>query len=443
MYRLVLLAWIVIGLIGGAAAAQEDSEADLTPGEVEIITEQDIYGQTVLMAEGELTNRSSTAYTSITLFADVLDKSSTAIGEGFGYLVDACGAALVDVTLQPGEARRFALTLELYEPDAEIDTVTITAEGIPTDPTSPDAGGFFSGVKSVTRQEVVMLEWIDESFLRYGVGCDGYVFSALDWYEYDVRGNFSTPIIHPRAEAITEAMLTQVGLTDPFVFRRSYLSFPPDARRMVYQTGINTVFTAEPDGSFKRLIFEDLARHSLHGIQWLREGRFLAYYFGAYGEPVRYFTASVDGQILSPSIYDVVPSVTVPGATGDGLRVIIGAAFDDVTGYYYKSTLYLDNELLFEAELPGNNWPAPVFTRRADGNAYIYFIRPVEEKARLQCFDMQTRELHDMTTLPLDLTPESRGWAWLSPEGERLAVAANGVNSGLWLVNLSGFMACQ
>ena len=57
------------------------------------------------------------------------------------------------------------------------------------------------------------------------------------------------------------------------------------------------IFSAEPDGSFKRLIHDKLHQHSLRGFTWARQpGVFLAYYFGSRGEPVYYFTADVDGQ---------------------------------------------------------------------------------------------------------------------------------------------------
>jgi hypothetical protein len=263
------------------------------------------------------------------------------------------------------------------------------------------------------------------------------VFSNWRWYQYSVRNNVSFPVEHPKAEFITDAMLRQVGLTDPALFARSHLSFHPSDTRMVYQTDLNTVITAERDGSFKRIIYDDLSRVSLHGFLWLREGRFLAYYYGAYGDPVRYFTASTLGQRISNNVYEVVPSQTIPGSTPDGGRVVIGTTINEKTGYFLTSAIGGASELLFEAELPGNNYPAPILVPQEGGSYHIYLVRPVEGQAELQCFNLDTRELTSIVPLPLNLTQDDRAWTWLSPDRMKLALAANGQNGGLWIVDLS------
>jgi hypothetical protein len=98
---------------------------------------------------------------------------------------------------------------------------------------------------------------------------------------------------------------------------------------------------------------------------------------------------------------------------------------------------------MFEAEPPGNNWPAPFYEITEAGDRWIYIARPVEGEARLQCYNANTGMLHDYTALPLNLATDERGWMWLSPDNNTLALAANGVHGGLWLVDLSAFPPCD
>lgn len=442
--RIIILVCLLS--LAGFTAAQEDNppSGGLAAENVEVFTQTNAFGQPVQLAEGFLTNNGSMAYTGINLYADVLTAEDTVIGEGFGFLVNACGVALTDLTLQPGESQRFSLTLELFE-EGEIGRVDIFPEGTAVDPAPADIPQTFTGIDRVTDREVVNLEWVDDTTLIYGVGCDADLFIDLQWFEFNRETGTQRSIAHPDAQRITPALLQQLGLTDPLLLSHSFLTFPPTGRRIVYQTDINVVLTAEPDGSFKRLIWDDLARRSLHGFIWLPEGRFLAYYYGAYGEEVAYFTASLEGQRISGSIYNVVPSLTIPGPTPDGARVVIAATLDGVTGYYLQQTAYPTRELLFEAApetIPGNNFPPPIYTINAANEALIYLVRPIHDVPLLQCFDMQNRTLNDLTALPIDLTQNDRAWTWLSPDGNTLALAANGVSGGLWLVDLSAFGGC-
>jgi len=91
------------------------------------------------------------------------------------------------------------------------------------------------------------------------------------------------------------------------------------------------------------------------------------------------------------------------------------------------------SELLFEAELPGNNYPAPIVA-----GDLIYVIRPLEGVPTLQCFNRRTGDLRTVTALPLQLTRAARAWAWLSPGGARLALAMNGTEGGVWWLDLAG-----
>jgi hypothetical protein len=55
---------------------------------------------------------------------------------------------------------------------------------------------------------------------------------------------------------------------------------------------------------------------------------------------------------------------------------------------------------------------------------------------------MQTRGLNTLTVLPIQLTTEDRAWTFLSPDGGTIALAANGLNGGLWLIDLDEFGGC-
>ncbi|GAB4516533.1 MAG: hypothetical protein OHK0046_22070 [Anaerolineae bacterium] len=443
MRRLFLFSVLLLLLSRVLIIAQDNT--DLITENVEIITETDAFGQPVTLVVGDVVNQSDSAYTGLDIFAEALDASGELIGEGFGTAVNACGVGLLpDFALQPGRAQPFRVTIELFE-EGELDEVVLFPEGTATDPIPLDLSQVFPGIRGVVRDEVVQVEWVDDGSLRYAVGCDADVFTALDWFSYDLESGTSAPIAHPAAERVTEALLTQLDLMEPDDYNRSFLTFPPNGRRIVYQTDINTVLTAEPDGSFKRLIWDDLARRSLHGLIWLPEGRFLAYYYGAFGEPVTYFTASLEGQRISQNIYNVVPSMTIPGATPDGAFAVITTTVNEVTGYYRQSTIFNGTtELLFETEdIPGNNWPAPIYAVYENNQAFVYIMRPVEGEARLQCFDMQTRTLNDLVALPLNLTTDDRAWSWLSPNGTQIALAANGSNGGLWLIDLLAYGGCS
>jgi hypothetical protein len=441
--RQALLVILLVLLPAALTAAQEeeDNPGGLRAQSVSIVTVTDAFGQEVQRAEGQLVNRGSSAYENITLFADLYDEDGDIVGEGIGFPVNACGIGLLpSFALQPGRSQTFSVSLEPFEDDIEIDHVEIEILSSSVDPL-PESGDTIPGIRALTAGEVVNVEWLDERTLRFAAGCHSDVFTALDWFRYNLSTGWPIPIVHPDTSAVTEALLRQLGLLDPVHYNHSMLTFPVNARRIVYQTELHDMFTAEPDGSFKRLISNDLYRHSLRGFIWLPEGRFLAYYFGAYGEEVRYLTASVDGQRIS-SFNQNTPSQTIPGPTIDATFVIMSTSIDDITGYYYLNTRTQDAELLFEADPPGNNWPAPIFTRDADGDAFVYFVRPVEGQAQLQCLDMQTRDLHDLTTLALQISTDERARAYLSPDGSKIALAADGVNGGLWLVDLSAVGAC-
>lgn len=417
----------------------------LVPQDVEITAEIDAFGRVARIAEGTIVNFDSVAYENINIFADVYDETGELIGEGFGSVVNACGTGLLpDFALQPQSRQAFRLNIELFNFGLTADRVEIFPEGTPIEPLPIELPQRIEGIQSVVRAEVVNVEWVNASSLRFAIGCDADVFTNQAWFDYNITENTRTRIIHPNTQSVTPELLETIGLAEPVAYKRSYLTFAPTSDRIIYQSPINVVLTAEENGTSQRLIYDDLARRSLHGFIWLPEGRFLAYYYGAYGEEVTYFTASLEGQLISGSIYEVTPSMTVPGPTPDGARAVITMTVDGVSGYYLKQTRFVDNELLFETtDIPGNNYPAPIYAQAPTGDAFIYIVRPVEGTPTLQCFDMQTRGLNTLTELPVDITTDDRAWTWLSPDGNQIALAANGINGGLWLIDLLAFGGCS
>ena len=364
------------------------------------------------------------------------------IGEGFGFLVDACGTALLDYALPPGRTQAYAAPFELFV-EGEVAQVKLSIDAESVELEAPSQIETPS-VRRVAEAEVVMLEWLDEQTLIYGAGCDGDVFTELDWRRYSLADHAVSEIDHPDAHQVTAemiassdaALITQSGEQNPALYFGSQMTFPPNARRIVYQNDLQTIFSAEPNGSYKRLIHDKLHQHSLRGFRWARDpGVFLAYYFGSFGEPVHYFVANVEGRMISNRLEELPPSHIVPGPAPDGLAVVVGRRIGDLSGYFWQYA-FGGEELLFEAELPGNNYPAPIVTRDL-----IYLIRPIDDVPSLQCYHRQSRALETITALPLRLTRESRSWSWLSPDSAKLALAANGVDGGLWWVDLAGHCA--
>lgn len=435
--------WILLGLtlcLAPAVVVAQDNV--LVAGEPTLVTEPDPYGQQSLIAEGLITNNAGGAFTSIELDAVAYDAAGEEVGEGLGYLTNACGVALPDFVLRPDAEQFYAVPLDLYEDDAVVDRVEITVNADPTDVPTIVEAPLGVGVTQADEGEVVRVEWIDEEHLRYGKGCRRDLFNQWTWRDYDLRTNTSEAVTHPKAELIREAMLIQTGLQDPLDLQHSMLSFDPDGRRMVYQTDLNTFITAEADGSFKRVMFETLSTRTLQGISWLQDGAFLAYYYGSSNDPVTYFTGNADGRVLSDSPVESVPSLITPGANPSGERIVIGLEVDGKTGYYVKLAAFDTITPLFDSPLPSNNWPGPLYERDADGKAYVYAAVPRDEGAVLVCYNVESKTTHDLTELPLQLANDERGWWWLSPEYNSIALAAEGVHGGLWLIDLNTTETC-
>ncbi|MFN8451650.1 MAG: hypothetical protein U0521_24435 [Anaerolineae bacterium] len=57
-------------------------------------------------------------------------------------------------------------------------------------------------------------------------------------------------------------------------------------------------------------------------------------------------------------------------------------------------------------------------------------------------FNRDEGQLHDLAPLPLKLADDERAWWWLSPDESQIALAADGVNGGLWLIDLTELPDC-
>ena len=450
------LTWLFCGILLWGAAGAAAQENGLVVEDVSVSTAVDAFGLEVTLAEGLLVNEGDTAYSSISLLAEVYGADDELIGEGFGYLVTACGEALLPgFTMRPGLTESFVIPLDIFDPEAEIARVEVTAEASEADtPTGQTRPALLRGITEVTRREVVRVEWIDSASLRYGAGCRRDLFTEYAWYEYNLSTGVQRPAEHPRAGEITDTLRSALGLETPELFERSFFSFAPGERRAVYQTDLNTLVTVEPDGSFGRVLYDRLYNISLQGIHFptMAGGVFIAYFYGGYGDPVSYITANVNGQQLSQSPKDPenatainpnLTSITLPGVSPDGKRVIVTREVNGVTGYYLRATDTDFSQLLFEAEPPGNNWPAPVYHITTEGQRFVYVARPVEGEARLQCYNITSQQLHDLARLPLELAEDARGAMWLAPDGAHLALVADGVAGGLWLVDLTALDGCE
>jgi hypothetical protein len=429
-------------MLCGAAAAQD--EGALVAQDVAVVPKIDIYGQEILFAQGSLANQDAVAYTNMNLEAIAYDADDEVIGGGFGYLVNACGAGLLpDFALQPDTAHSFAVPLELDEEGLTVERVEITALGDASDPTTAAAPFLLPGITEVSEAEVIDVEWVDEENLRFAAGCWRDLFDKWSWRDYNVRTGVQHPIEAPNAQYITPAMRQQLGLTDDVYFSNSKLNFQPNGRRMLYQNEINTFYSAEPDGSFKRLMLDLMSTKTLQGITWLNEGAFIAYYYGATGDPVFYFTGNVDGRVLSERPENNPTSLIAPGASPNGQRIVFAAEQEGQTGYYLKQAAYPGATLLFEADVPGNNWPGPLVEQDIDGRTFIYVALPEENGAQMSCFNQTTGELHELSALPLNLATDERAWWFLSPENNMIALAADGIHGGLWLIDLAELPSCE
>ncbi len=446
MPSLRVLGIVAVFLFTFSVSAQQQI-SDLAAENVQLVNSVGDFNQPVIEAVGQLSNSSrSHAYTNITLNAQAFDAQGKTVGEGIGVLVNACGDGLLpDFTLQPGDSQTFSAPLELDDPNAKIARVEIsaTADSAALSPSDP----LPNGMQQITDDETVNVEWVDNNTFHYSTGCDSDLFLNWDWYSYDIQRQSEAPINTPFAENVTDTLRSRLQLSDDATFAHSMMRFAPDGQRVVYQNEKNDFLTAYIDGTYRRGLYTGLNNRSLQGIYWQPDEKFLAYYYGSYGDPVYYFTADAEARIISPPLEKNPPSVIVPGVSRDGRRVVVAGQFDQGVGYYLYVVTNGFFEFEFQANPPGNNFPAPIPLTLDDDDSgnidLIYAALPVDGTAHLQCFNRDEAKLYDLGSLPINLSDGDRAWWWLSPDNSRIALAANGVNGGLWLIDLTALPACS
>ncbi len=439
-----LIAAVLLCAAAGPVVAQETALRAL---EMAIVLRPDAWGQEQAYIEGRLHNDGPLAWTVEQLVAEVSDAEETLIGEGFGFLTGVCGEALpLDHALQPGESAPFALQLDLFgapevPPDARIEILPQASSREPALEADVPAQ---PGITQIDGREIVELEWVDAQRLRYSSGCWRDVFTMRAWHEVNLlSGERSELAAHPDAEDVTPDLLKAIDQTDPLAFRRSFFSFAPGQRRALYQNALNSLVTVEPNGSFQRVLFGKLYNITLQGVIWQgTSGIFIAWFHAGPGKEVRYAVGNAEGRPISQHPSRAFSSNTVPGVSASGLGVVINATLNGVTGYFLKDTASDFTLPMFTAESPGNHWPAPWYAH-SPGGRRIYIARPVDGMARLQCYNPDTKILQDLVALPfLQLTPDARSRMALSPDFSTLALAANGIHGGLWLIDLQRFAFC-
>lgn len=441
---------MIVILMSVTLVSAQDVETGLETGAIDVSAGVGSFGQPVQMARGELINRTVEAYADVTLTASVYDADDALIGEGIGFLVDACGAGLpFDFALQPGASQPFDIPLELYESDAVIDRVEVSAAGTPV---APDAApiALADGVRRITSGEAVAVEWIgaEAEALRFATGCRSDQFFEWSWWLYDPVTDASGPIDHPRAEAVTPALRTALRLEDDALFARSRLTFDPDGTRLIYQDGVNRFYTAAADGRFQRLLYTGLNSYTLQEVYWLAGDRLIAHYYGAFGDDVTWFTADAESRPISPAPLRNRPSVIRPGATADGRRVVLAGTYPvqgqgEVTGYFITVVTNGFFDLLLQAEPPGNNYPSPIPLTNADDLVdRVYLAREIDGLPVMQCFNRDEGVLYDQIPLPFRLTPGHQAQWWIAPDESAIALAADGVGGGLWWIDRAALPPC-
>lgn len=450
---------LMLFLTWAASTRAQDSTATLQVTEWQIETQRDAFGGEASVLIGTVAKTGEETFDGVQVYATLYNADEELIGEGLGYLVDRCGVALLDFALAPGMSHRFAVTLDLFGA-GDVETVEFEfLAGITDAPDYAAPAGMQAVTQIVRDDEAVSVEWEGPARFRYGLGCNQQLFTTYDWFSYDLETQTSAALEeHPSARFVTDAMIARAGINqitqqgggeDPSLFERSMLTYAPDGRRALFQSDLHTLFSIEPDGTLRRFIVDQLYQYTLQGFIWSPLGNFVAYYFGAYAEPVRYFTASIQGSMISARLQNTRPSLIVPGLTDDGARAIIGASLPDASGeeqlgYYLVDTRNNSTELLFTVDaLPGNNYPAPAYWRKDNNTRYVFVVRDVEGVPTLQCYHREGGTLSTLTPLPLNLRSDERAWTWLAPDGSALALGANGRYGGLWLVDLTQFEACR
>lgn len=438
---------LLMGLTAAVAFAQDaeatpEAETGLIADAVEVVAGVGMFDQPIQTVEGRLTNPTSEPLAIVSITADAFDRADTQIGEGFGFPVNACGVGLLDVTLNPGESVMFSAPLEFFDDTTRVERVEVRAETIEAAPEPPPAN-LVPGIRQIFTGEAVTVEFYRDLGYLIGSGCGRDPFYEWTWYLYDGRRTQAEPFPHPQLLNLElDQLPTRLNLRNVEIFNQAFIRIAPNGDRFVFQDAIHAIYTAALPGRLIRPLHSRLHNRMLQGIYWLPEGRFMAYYYGAVGDPVIYFTADVDGRYISASPLQNPSSEIVPGVTTDGRRVILGGDYSNAEnyvgrGYYLLVVTTGFFEQLFAAEPPGNNFPNPVPVTSAVDNLVttVYVPLEVDGEARLSCFDRSTSTLIDLGALPFRLADDERGQMWLSPDETELVIAVTGRRGGVWVID--------
>jgi hypothetical protein len=443
LIRVVILLGILFAAFS-VSAQEQPSETDLTADSIDIVSGVSDFGQPAVEANGHLINNGRSAYTNITLDVVAYDADEILVGEGIGVLVNACGDGLLpNFTLQPGASQTFNAPLELIDLGVSVARLDVIATGEEVEPTPTEP--LAEGITAVTEAETVNVEWINDHSFRYAAGCQHDISTNWTWYTYNADQDASTQIVAPHADDVNDEMRRRLELQDDAEFAHSMMRFTPDGERVVYQNARNDFLTAYLNGTFRRGLYIGLNNRHLQGVYWQPQERFIAYYYGAFGDPVYYFTADAEARVISPALENNPPSLTVPGVSRDGRRVVVSGDYQDGRGYYLYVVTNGFFELIFTADPPGNNYPAPIpleVAAPADPINRIYVALPVDGAPHLQCFNRDEGAVHDLVALPLNLSDSDRAQWWISPDNALLALTADGENGGLWLIDLAALPDC-
>lgn len=457
MNRIAVGIALFIALCGGGAISAQEGEAtpDAAPlmaEAVEIVAGVGMFEQPIQTVIGRIVNTSDAPQTLFSIDAAAFARDDSQIAEGFGVPVNACGIGLLDVTLNAGESVAFSVPLEFFGAESRIARVEVRADGIAADADAPPTD-LVDGIRQVFAGEAVSVEFHAELGMLFAAGCARDPFWAWDWYSVDPASTRApAPITYPALDVTTpDELAERLRFNEPEIWDRAFVRFAPDSRRFVFQDAVNTVYTAAIPGNLIRPLHSRLNNRTLQGVYWLPEGRFLAYYYGAIGDPVIYFTADVEGRFISGAPWSYPASEIVPGVTADARRVIVAADFTDVRGtadssgtgmgYYLLVLTTGFYDKLFDALPPGNNAPNPVPITDPVENlvTQVYVVLNGDSGTlRLACYDRAADTLSDLGALPFTLADDERARMWLTPDESRLVIAASGRRGGVWTIPRAG-----
>ena len=103
MWISLVIAALLMGL-AATAFGQDTTQLILT--DTKTSSQPDGFGGERPVVSGAVFNHGAQAYRNISITVEAYSADETLIGEGFGFLVDACGTALLDHVLVAGRGSR-------------------------------------------------------------------------------------------------------------------------------------------------------------------------------------------------------------------------------------------------------------------------------------------------------------------------------------------------